>query len=38
MIFVVHPKRVNKIKFEDVIDIFSLSLDLAEVVIILHRI
>ena len=34
----VHPKRLHKIKLEDVIAILTLSLILAEVVNILHRI
>ena len=37
-ILVVHPKRLNKIKLEDVIAILILSFFVAEVVIILHRI
>ena len=34
----VHPKRLNKIKLEDVIAILTLSLFLAEIIHILHRI
>ena len=37
-ILVVHLKRLNKIKLEDIIAMLTLSLFLAEVVNILHRI
>ena len=33
-----HPKRLNKVKLEDVVAILTLSLSLAEVVNILQRI
>ena len=36
-ILVVHPKRLNKIKLEDIVVILTLSLILAEVINILHR-
>ena len=33
-----HPKRLNKVKLEDVVAVLTLSLSLAEVVNILQRI